>query len=178
MLFRSVSYVDHPNEPGAVRLQDGSILSADNPLNPKTLQDAMEVMPDDRAARGVTMGGFTEIGYTLNRSENPEILAIGNQLFRSPTGTISGSNGKFGATASDIIERIRGQDHVTYNKMSDEVLEAIKDPSYAMTDGGRQAHIERAFRRVAEATEDLSGSKAAQLTAGEKKLMEIGRAHV
>ncbi|POA61139.1 transglycosylase SLT domain-containing protein [Pseudomonas sp. GW531-R1] len=172
-----VSYVDHPNEPGAVRLQDGSILSADNPLNPKTLQDAMEVMPDDRAARGVTMGGFTEIGYTLNRSENPEILAIGNQLFRSPTGTVSGSNGKFGATASDIIERIRGQDHVTYNKMSDEVLEAIKDPSYAMTDGGRQAHIERAFRRVAEATEDLSGSKAAQLTAGEKKLMETVKAH-
>lgn len=172
-----VSYVDHPNEPGAVRLQDGSILSADNPLNPKTLQDAMEVMPDDRAARGVTMGGFTEIGYTLNRSENPEILAIGNQLFRSPTGTISGSNGKFGATASDIIERIRGQDHVTYNKMSDEVLEAIKDPSYAMTDGGRQAHIERAFRRVAEATEDLSGSKAAQLTAGEKKLMDTVKAH-
>ncbi|MFL1495523.1 transglycosylase SLT domain-containing protein [Pseudomonas antarctica] len=172
-----VSYVDHPNEPGAVRLQDGSILSADNPLNPKTLQDAMEVMPDDRAARGVTMGGFTEIGYTLNRSENPEILAIGNQLFRSPTGTVSGSNGKFGATASDIIERIRGQDHVTYNKMSDEVLEAIKDPSYAMTDGGRQAHIERAFRRVAEATEDLSGSKAAQLTAGEKKLMDTVKAH-
>ncbi|MFJ4131875.1 transglycosylase SLT domain-containing protein [Pseudomonas cyclaminis] len=172
-----VSYVDHPNEPGAVRLQDGSILSADNPLNPKTLQDAMEVMPDDRAARGVTMGGFTEIGYTLNRSENPEILAIGNQLFRSPTGTVSGSNGKFGATASDIIERIKGQDHVTYNKMSDEVLEAIKDPSYAMTDGGRQAHIERAFRRVAEATEDLSGSKAAQLTAGEKKLMDTVKAH-
>ena len=172
-----VSYVDHPNEPGAVRLQDGSILSADNPLNPKTLQDAMEVMPDDRAARGVTMGGFTEIGYTLNRSENPEILAIGNQLFRSPTGTVSGSNGKFGATASDIIERIRGQDHVTYNKMSDEVLEAIKDPSYAMTDGGRQAHIERAFRRVAEANEDLSGSKAAQLTAGEKKLMDTVKAH-
>ncbi|NVZ18540.1 transglycosylase SLT domain-containing protein [Pseudomonas costantinii] len=172
-----INYVDHPNEPGAVRLQDGSILSADNPLNPKTLQDAMEVMPDDRAARGVTMGGFTEIGYTLNRSENPEILAIGNQLFRSPTGTISGSNGKFGATASDIIERIKGQDHVTYNKMSDEVLEAIKDPSYAMTDGGRQAHIERAFRRVAEATEDLSGSKAAQLTAGEKKLMDTVKAH-
>jgi len=171
-----VNYVDHPNEPGAVRLQDGSILSATNPLNPKLLAEAAEVMPD-RAAKGVSMGGFTEIGYTLNRSESPDVLALGSQLFRSPTGTVTGSNGKFGATASDIIERIQGQDHVTYNKMSEEVLEAIKDPSYAMTDGGRQAHIERAFRRVAEAIEEVSGNKLTQLTAGERKLMETIRSH-
>jgi len=171
-----VTYVDHPNEPGAVRLQDGSILSATNPLNPKLLAEAAEVMPD-RAAKGVSMGGFTEIGYTLNRSESPDVLAIGSQLFRSPTGTLTGSNGKFGATASDIIERIQGQDHVTYNKMSEEVLEAIKDPSYAMTDGGRQAHIERAFRRVAEAIEEVSGNKLTQLTAGERKLMDTIKSH-
>lgn len=171
-----VNYVEHPNEPGAVRLQDGSILSATNPLNPKLLAEAAEVMPD-RAAKGVSMGGFTEIGYTLNRSESPEVLAIGSQLFRSPTGTVTGSNGKFGATASDIIERIQGQDHVTYNKMSEEVLEAIKDPSYAMTDGGRQAHIERAFRRVAEAIEEVSGNKLTQLTAGERKLMDTVKSH-
>ncbi|MCF7557142.1 hypothetical protein [Pseudomonas petrae] len=172
-----MAYVDHPSEPGAVRLQDGSILSASNPLNPKTLEEAMQVMPDDRAAPGVSMGGFTEIGYTLNRSENPEVLALGNQLFRSPTGTVSGSNGKFGATASDIIERIQGQDHLTYNKMSEEVLEAIKDPSYALTDGGRQAHIEKTFRRVAEAIEEKSGTKLSQLTAGERKLMDTVRSH-
>lgn len=171
-----VTYVDHPSEPGAVRLQDGSILSASNPLNPKLLSEAAEVMPD-RAAKGVYMGGFTEIGYTLNRSESPDVLAIGSQLFRSPTGTLTGSNGKFGATASDIIERIQGQDHVTYNKMSEEVLEAIKDPSYAMTDGGRQAHIERAYRRVAEAIEEVSGNKLTQLTAGERKLMETVKNH-
>ena len=171
-----VTYVDHPNEPGAVRLQDGSILSATNPLNPKLLAEAAEVMPD-RAAKGVSMGGFTEIGYTLNRSESPDVLAIGSQLFRSPTGTITGSNGKFGATASDIIERIQGQDHVTYNKMSEEVLEAIKDPSYAMTAGGRQAHIERAYRRVAEAIEEVSGNKLTQLTTGERKLMDTIKSH-
>ena len=171
-----VTYVDHPSEPGAVRLQDGSILSAGNPLNPKLLADAAEVMPD-RAAKGVSMGGFTEIGYRLNRSESPDVLAIGSQLFRSPTGTVTGSNGKFGATASDIIERIQGQDHVTYNRMSEEVLEAIKDPSYVMTDGGRQAHIERAFRRVAEAIEEVSGNKLTQLTAGERKLMDTIKGH-
>lgn len=171
-----VDYVDHPSEPGAVRLRDGSILSATNPLNPKLITEAAEVVPD-RAAKGVTMGGFTEIGYTLNRSENPEVLAIGSQLFRSPTGTVSGSNGKFGATASDIIERIQGQDHVTYNTMSEQVLEAIKDPSYALTGGGREVHIDRAYRRVAEAIEDQSGNKLAQLTDGERKLMDTVRKH-
>lgn len=171
-----IEYVDHPSEPGAVRLQDGSILSADNPMNPKLLSEAAEVVPD-RAAKGVSMGGFTEIGYTLNRSESPEVLAIGNQLFRPPTGTVTGSNGKFGATASDIIERIQGQDHVTYNAMADEVLEAIKDPSYALTAGGREVHIDRAFRRVAEAIEDQSGNKLAQLTDGERKLMDTVRKH-
>lgn len=171
-----VDYVDHPSEPGAVRLRDGSILSATNPLNPKLISEAAEVVPD-RAAKGVTMGGFTEIGYTLNRSENPEVLAIGSQLFRSPTGTVSGSNGKFGATASDIIERIQGQDHVTYNTMSEQVLEAIKDPSYALTPGGREVHIDRAYRRVAEAIEDQSGNKLSQLTDGERKLMDTVRKH-
>jgi hypothetical protein len=171
-----VDYVDHPSEPGAVRLRDGSILSATNPLNPKLISEAAEVVPE-RAAKGVTMGGFTEIGYTLNRSENPEVLAIGSQLFRSPTGTVSGSNGKFGATASDIIERIQGQDHVTYNTMSEQVLEAIKDPSYALTGGGREVHIDRAYRRVAEAIEDQSGNKLAQLTDGERKLMDTVRKH-
>ncbi len=171
-----VDYVDHPSEPGAVRLQDGSILSATNPLNPKLINEATEVVPD-RAAKGATMGGFTEIGYTLNRSENSEVLAIGSQLFRSPTGTISGSNGKFGATASDIIERIQGQDHVTYNTMSEQVLEAIKDPFYVLTPGGREVHIDRAYRRVAEAIEDQSGNKLAQLTAGERKLMDTVRKH-
>ena len=171
-----VEYVDHPSEPGAVRLQDGSILSATNPLNPKLLAEAAEVMPD-RAAKGVSMGGFTEIGYMLTRSENPEVLGIGSQLFRSPTGTVNGSNGRFAATASDIIERIQGQDHVTYNTMADQVLDAIKDPSYALTTGGREVHIDRAFRRVAEAIEDQSGSKLAQLTDGERKLMDTVRKH-
>jgi len=171
-----MDFVDHPSEPGAVRLRDGSILSASNPLNPKLLSEAAEVVPE-RAAKGLSMGGFTEIGYTLNRSDNPEVLAIGGQLFRSPTGTISGSNGKFGATASDIVERIQAQDHVTYNTMSEQVLDAIKDPSYALTAGGREVHIDRAYRRVAEAIEEQSGNKLAQLTDGERKLMDTVRKH-
>lgn len=174
-----IEVVPHPSEPGAVRLQDGSILSANNPLNPMTIRDAEQFMeePAERAARGVSMGGFTEIGYTLLRSENQAVRDIGGQLFRSPTGTVSGSNGKFGATASDIIERTASQDHVTYNKMSEQLLEAIKDPQFATQAGGRQAHMDMVNRRVAEAIEDTTGAKAAQLTQGERKLMETVKGH-
>lgn len=172
-----VPYVDHPNEPGAVRLQDGSILSANNPLNPRTLQEAAQYMPSERAAKGVSMGGFTEIGYTLLRSENEAVRDIGGQLFRSPTGTQSGSNGRFGATASDIIERIQGGDHLTYNKMSEQLLEAIKDPQYAMGSGGRQAAMDLVQRRVAEAIEDQTGRKWSQLSRKEQAYGETVRGH-
>lgn len=175
-----ISYVDHPSEPGAVRLQDGSILSANNPLNPKTLSEAARVMPDvvpERAALGAQLGGFTEIGLTLLRSESAEVRAIGGDLFRSPTGMQSGSNGKFGAVAADIVEREAGRDHVTINTMSEQLTGAIKDPQYAMGSGGRQAAMETVNRRVSEAIEDQTGKKWAQLSKKEQEYGETVRGH-
>lgn len=172
--FNGVLFTRHPSEEGAVRLQDGSILSAANPLNPLTIEAFHNA---DRAARGATMGGFTEIGYTLNRSANEEIRGIGAQLFRSTTGTQSGSNGKFGATASDIIERIQGQDHLSYNTFVNDLHEAIKDPRYSSMAGGREVHMEAAYRRVTEALEDRTGALKAKLSSSERKLMDSVNAH-
>jgi hypothetical protein len=178
MEWNGHSWVDHPSEAGAVRMPDGSVLSGGSPINPKTIAMAAALEPEaERAARGATMGGFTEIGYTLNRSENPAVRDIGNQLFRSTTGTTSGSNGKFGATASDIVERIKGQDHVSYNNIVSAVHEAIDDARYANSKGGRQADMELAYRRVAEALEDSTGRKKADLAPGEVKLMDALKTH-
>ncbi|WP_426101488.1 transglycosylase SLT domain-containing protein [Pseudomonas sp. PSPC3-3] len=175
-----VNYVDHPSEPGAVRLQDGSILSANNPLNPKTLQEAAQFMPDvipERAAMGAQMAGFTEIGLTLLRAESDEVRAIGGNLFRSPTGMQSGSNGKFGPVASDIVEREAGRDHMTINRMSEQLVEAITDPQYAMTAGGRKASMGTVDRRVSEAIEDPTGKKWSQLSKKEQEYGETVRGH-
>lgn len=169
-----LQFVRVPNEPGAVRLQDGSILSDGNPLNPLTMQSFREA---ERAAPGVSMGGFTEIGYTLTRSENPDIRGIGGQLFRSTTGAESGSHGKYGAVASDIIERIRGQDHVSYNEIVSAAHEAISDVRYANMPGGREVHFEAAYRRVVEAIEDRTGTKMSGLTTGELKLRDSLNGH-
>lgn len=172
--FAGLDFVRHPTEQGAVRLPDGSVLSAGNPLNPLTIQQFREA---ERAAPGVSMGGFTEIGYTLTRSENEDIRNIGAELFRSPTGTVSGSHGKFGSTASDIVERIGAQDHVSYNNIVSAAHEAIKDIRYKSMEGGRQAQFEAAYRRVVEAIEDTTGGRAKGLTTGEKTLMDALTAH-
>lgn len=168
-----VMFTRVPGEEGAVRLQDGSVLSAANPLNPLTIEAFGNA---ERAAQGLTMGGFTEIGYTLTRSTNDEVRGIGSQLFRSTTGTTSGSNGKFGATASDIIERIQGQDHVSYNNIVESLHEAIKDPRYA-GNGSREVSMEQAYRRVTEALEDRTGAKAKGLSKTERALMDNVNEH-
>lgn len=167
--LNGVDFVRVPNEPGSVRLKDGSILSDGNPLNPLTIQSFRDA---ERAAQGISMGGFTEISYTLLRSENEDIRGLAGQLVRSTTGTESGSHGKFGATASDIVERIGAQDHVSYNKIVSAAHEAIQDVRYANMPGGRQAHFEAAYRRVVEAIEDKAGSKVQGLTTGERTLMD------
>lgn len=169
-----VDFVRVPGEEGAVRLSDGSVLSAGNPLNPLTIESFANA---ERAAPGVSMGGFTEIGYTLTRSENPDVRGIGAQLFRSTTGMESGSHGKFGATASDIVERQMGQDHVSYNDIVSSLHEAIKDVRYANMPGGREVHMETAYRRVTEALEDRTGAYKRNLSSAELKLMENVDAH-
>ncbi len=171
-----IQYMDHPKEPGAVRLPDGSILSASNPLNPKLIK-AMASLEPERAAAGFKFGGLTEIGLMLLRSEDEELRGIGAQLFRSPTGGVSGSNGKFGAVASDVIERERGQDHVALNAMVDAQQEAMKDVSVKTLPGGRQAQREYVDRRIAEAIEDPTGTKLAQLTEAEKKYAKVVEDH-
>lgn len=171
-----VDYVDHPSEPGAVRLRDGSILGATNPLNPKLIKAMAELDPE-RSAAGFRLGGMTEIGLMLNRSKDEELRGIGGQLFRSPVGGESGSNGKFGAVAADVIERERGQDHVALNAMVEAQQEAMKDISVKSLPGGRQAQREHVDRRIAEAIEDPTGAKMAKLTDAEKKYAKVVEDH-
>lgn len=170
--FNGVLYADNPGERGSVRLRDGSILSGSNPLNPKTNKLAAELGPD-RSARGFSLGAITEIGYKLNRSEDPDVLDIGSKLFRSTVQTESGSNGRFAATASDTVERLRGEDNVSYGKLIDLSEDVMKnDPKYAGMSGSRDLLMERANRRIAEAIEDTTGAKKAQLSKQERALMD------
>lgn len=171
---QGVKFADVPNEPGSVRLEDGSILIGENPLNPKTRQVFDEVIEPERAAAGVNLGGLTEIGLKLLRSENPEIRGLAADLVRSPTGMQSGASGKIGTTASDVFERLRAVDHRFYNDIDDAVTEALKDP-YFQTNFNRDtgAFRQDIYQRVALAIEDGSGSLKAELTLGELKVYDL-----
>lgn len=171
---QGVKFADVPNEPGSVRLEDGSILIGENPLNPKTRQVFDEVIEPERAAAGVNIGGLTEIGLKLLRSENPEIRGVAADLVRSPTGMQSGASGKIGTTASDVFERLRAVDHRFYNDIDDAVTEALKDPYFQTAfwrDSG--AFRQDIYQRVSMAIEDGSGNLKAELTPGELKVYDL-----
>ena len=171
---QGVKFADVPNEPGSVRLEDGSVLIGENPLNPKTRQVFDEVIEPERAAAGVNLGGLTEIGLKLLRSENPEIRGLAADLVRSPTGMQSGASGKIGTTASDVFERLRAVDHRFYNDIDDAVTEALKDPYFQTAfwrDSG--AFRQDIYQRVSMAIEDGSGNLKSELTPGELKVYDL-----
>lgn len=129
--YGGVNYAPLDTEPGAVVLPQGQILSDTNPLNPQTLSEFEAVNPE-RAARGISLGGFTELGLKTLRSENTKVRSIAGDLLRSPTGMESGSNGKFGSTADDIHSRVSSNDNRDWNLYYDKMNEVLKDPEFTV----------------------------------------------
>lgn len=127
--YSGVNYAPLDTEPGAVVLPQGQILSDTNPLNPQTLSEFEAINPE-RAARGISLGGFTEIGLKTLRSENAGVRSIARDLLRSPTGMESGSNGKFGSTGDDIHSRLSSNDNRDWNLYYDKMKEVMKDPEF------------------------------------------------
>lgn len=173
---RGVPFADHPTEEGAVILANGSILSDTNPLNPRTQRDFAEIDPD-RAAPGIKLGGFTEIGLKTLGSKDAGVRAIAQDLVRSPTGMQSGSSGKFGATASDIHERLHATDQRMYNQLYDAVDRAMKDPEFSIGEQkmSRKAIRQEVYKRAALAIE--RPELQADLTKGEREVMDLLKEH-
>lgn len=173
---RGVPFADHPTEEGAVVLANGSILSDTNPLNPRTQRDFAEIDPE-RAAPGIKLGGFTEIGLKTLGSKDAGVRAIAQDLVRSPTGMQSGSSGKFGATASDIHERLHATDQRMYNQLYDAVDRAVKDPEFSVGEQkmSRRAIRQEVYKRAALAIE--RPELQADLTKGEREVMDLLKEH-
>lgn len=173
---RGVPFADHPTEEGAAVLTNGSILSDTNPLNPRTQRDFAEIDPE-RAAPGIKLGGFTEIGLKTLGSKDAGVRAIAQDLVRSPTGMQSGSSGKFGATASDIHERLHATDQRMYNQLYDAVDRAMKDPEFSVGEQkmSRRAIRQEVYKRAALAIE--RPELQADLTKGEREVMDLLKEH-
>lgn len=171
-----VEYAPLETEPGAVVLRDGSIISDTNLANPMTAREFAEVDPE-RAAWGLPMRGLSEIGLRTLRSEHAEIRGLAKDLVRSPTGMESGSHGKFGATASDIKERLHSNNQRTYNDLYGAMKEAMADPEWSvgMFKSGAKGARQEIYRRAAVAIE--RPELQANLTKAERKVMDIMKEH-
>lgn len=174
--YNGVKYSPLETEPGAVVLQDGSIISATNPINPQTLKKFAEINPE-RAARGVNLGGLSEIGLKVLRSESKDIRGIGSDLLRSPTGMESGASGKFGATASDIHERLHSTDQRSYNDLNDAMKQVQKDPQWSVGAAKSSALGVRQFIYKKAALAIENPALQVDLTKAERKVMDIMKAH-
>ena len=173
----AVPYMDVPFDPTAARMPDGTIVSGGSPLNPKTLKDFREIDPEPvRANAGVRLGSITEMGLMLGRSQNPEIRGLANDLFRSPTGYQDASNGKYGATASDIVDRLRAQDNVAHNEFRGALDETLRDPFWGNQQMSAAAKEEAISRKVVEAMEDPTGNH--RLNPSEQKLLAALKGHM
>ena len=174
--YNGVEYAPLETEPGAVVLRDGSIISDTNLANPMTAREFAEVDPE-RAAWGLPMRGLSEIGLRTLRSEHAEIRGLAKDLVRSPTGMESGSHGKFGATASDIKERLHSTNQRTYNDLYGAMKEAMADPEWSvgMFKSGAQGARQEIYRRAAVAIE--RPELQANLTKAERKVMDIMKEH-
>lgn len=171
-----VPYADFKAEDGAVVLHDGSVISAGNPINPNTLKEFSEVDPE-KAAWGIRLGGLTEIGLKTLGSDDADIRRVAIDLVRSPTVMQSGSSGKYGSTASDIFERLRGTDQRTYNDLYKAMSNARKDPEFS-TGAAKMSREEARYtieRRVSLAIEHPELQKA--LTPNERIVMDIAKRH-
>jgi len=145
-----IDYKMHPTEEGAVVLQDGSIISADNPINP--LNEIPET-PTEKAAAGLRMGSITEIGLSVLGSKFDDVRALGSGLLRSPTGMESGSHGLSRAVASDIAERNNSLDRRMYSSLAEALDKSAGNPKwYHFTN--KSDLYEQAFKRVSDAIEN------------------------
>lgn len=171
-----VPYADFKAEEGAVVLHDGSVISDGNPINPKTLKEFSEVDPE-KAAWGIRLGWLTEIGLKTLGSINTDVRRLASDLVRSPTGMESGASGKFGATASDIHERLKGTDQRTYNELYAAMRVAMDDPEFST--GAAKMSREQAryevYRRAVLAIE--RPELQANLTKAELGVMNIIKRH-
>jgi len=160
-------HVPHPTEEGAAILRDGSILSDGNPLNPESAAPVRALAGSERLLRS-----FAEIGQTILRSPDDAVRSIGSDLVRPATMMADGSNGKFGATASDIHERLHFGDQKTYRDFYDAMKVAMDDPQHSVgmfktnAAGVRQEISAKVIREI-----ERPGTE--KLTDAERKVMDI-----
>lgn len=107
-------------EEGAVVTAQGDVISATNPVNPKTLEAAR------KANKGMKFLNLQDINQTVLTSESEAARSIGADLMRSSTGMQGGGTGKAGMVADDIVNLLEGRDNMFGHKFTETFRKAMK----------------------------------------------------
>ena len=111
-----VKVAKHPTEEGAVVLEDGTVLSSSNPLNPETVKKYANAEDPVRAYKGVTLGGVSELATKAYNAESDSLIAMSNDLMR-PSQGLEGQINKM--TAEDIHAYEQGYNNIAYKNIYD-----------------------------------------------------------
>ncbi len=160
-------FVDSPDEPGAVINSEGQILSAMNPMNPKT-----QALADDaiKAARSITPGhrNLQDISISVLSNEDVTVRNIGQNLMRSSTGIEGGGSGLQRMVAEDIVRQLGMRDNAMYFDLKKQLNDAMETGVFGLNADSRMT----AQRGIVEAIESGDLSK---LTPEQMKVAETVR---
>lgn len=179
----NLEFMLHPTEHGAVVLRDGTIISNSNPMNPLTLRNVKELDVDSfnlgegtkfkfqgkdnsnitdteeaipKANWGVKLGGLTEASQYIMESVHENVRALGRYLVRPQTG-YKDKDVYSSMTVSDIVGFMRQHNHVDFEKMENNLNEAIKTELGYTKGLTKDEAIENITRRIAEHMETGKG---------------------
>lgn len=150
---------------GSVLLRNGDIMDGSNPYNPLAFErDSTPV----RANASIPLGDLSAVGYSLNRSTDPQVLSLGSQLVRSNTGHQDGSSGIKVSTASDVHGRLSDRDNVTFRDMLNLREEAMGKGAFSIRQNIGDSGYEALDRKIVEA---LESGNTSSLGRAEKALL-------
>lgn len=180
-----VKFGDATHEPEDTMLEDGSVIAGGSLADPKAIKAARDLdvyESGDKAAKGIRMGGLSEVGQVVLRSDSEELRKIGSSWFRPATGTME--NGGYGVqrmTVDDIAKYLSSQNNLMHGELYKGIQKALKDPEWTH---GANSHLtkeeaeEMISERIGRAIEANDNSIYSTLTEAEKHLHDMTKAEL
>lgn len=167
--YKGRKYMLHPTEEGAVILEDGTIISATNPLNPETVRRYIESNNKYLDVNGmVGLGNLSELSTTLHKSKDARVRNFAAEA-TPPLAGYKGGGYYPAMTTEDIISYMRSQDNVAIPKAQSQLEKAIREMQVGEPSITRKAALDSIGRKVVESIE---GNKKITLTKEEQLLKD------
>ena len=163
---QGIKMAKHPTEEGAVILEDGTVISKSNPLNPETVEKYANAENPVRAYKGLDLGGISELSTKAYNAESDSLIAMSNDLMR-PSQGLEGQINKM--TAEDIHSYEQGYNHIAYKNVYD-LTSILERRALSLNPNLSQGELKQQIGR--KVVEYLEGKRDTKLDSEELDLFE------